>query len=178
MTGLGRVLLALMVVSAHSAQATEIGWLETTRVGKVTTPQDLAEADRVALADGAWKPTAEQTVEARDALKNYLGLKDAPSLKRTRRPINDEALRRSVQARGLDAYLIRIQGVIGVDPARTQVADIDGKRLIQMYGYCEVYSDSWKSSGHFVFDGGDCYFDALYDPEAKAIVSFYVNGLA
>jgi hypothetical protein len=56
----------------------------------------------------------------------------------------------------------------------------DGKELIYVNAFCSGYfeEDSWKREFIFVFDGGSCFFQVVYDPKKKTIIEFSVNGSA
>lgn len=137
-------------------------------------PADAAESDRLSLAQGAWTPTATQIEQALTAVERFVALKDAPSLWAGKQKLlgGPETLR----GRDLRRYYVRARGIIGSDPQHALAADVNGKPMVEMYAFCEVRSDAWKSVGYYIWDGGDCYFDALYDPSTKAVVSLRVNG--
>lgn len=54
---------------------------------------------------------------------------------------------------------------------------LNGKKVIYLNAFCD-YFDYWKTSIVFVFDGGQCFFQATYDLERDKFISFSVNGEA
>ena len=54
---------------------------------------------------------------------------------------------------------------------------LSGNKVIYVNAFCD-YFDYWKTTFVFVFDGGQCFFQATYDPESDKFVSFGVNGEA
>lgn len=53
--------------------------------------------------------------------------------------------------------------------------NLSGKKVIYVNAFCN-YFDYWKTTFVFVDDGGQCFFQATYDPESDKFVSFSVNG--
>jgi hypothetical protein len=56
-----------------------------------------------------------------------------------------------------------------------------GKKHIFLNAFCSSVfypSDYWKSHFVLVMDGGECYFQAIYDPAEKQFTSVWVNGYA
>ena len=54
-----------------------------------------------------------------------------------------------------------------------------GKRLIYVNGLCDPDGTPyWMTDFVSVTDGGDCYFQATYDPVARAFTECHVNGFA
>ena len=57
----------------------------------------------------------------------------------------------------------------------------DGQRSIRLGGACSsqgVKADELKKRFRLVFDGGTCFFDATYDPEAGRFLDFAFHGYA
>ena len=52
---------------------------------------------------------------------------------------------------------------------------LDGKKVIFVNAFCHSF-DYWKKTYVFVFDGGQCFFQATFDPETGNFLSFSVNG--
>ena len=52
---------------------------------------------------------------------------------------------------------------------------LNGKKVIYVNAFCHSF-DYWKKTFVFVFDGGQCFFQATFDPEADKFLSFSVNG--
>ena len=57
---------------------------------------------------------------------------------------------------------------------------IVGKRQILLNAFCDAGGpkDYWRSQVVFVLDGGECYFQASYDPATKSFTSLSINGEA
>ena len=55
----------------------------------------------------------------------------------------------------------------------------DGRRLIKANGFCnrELFAKA-SSSWILVLDGGECFFEATYDPATRTIESFGFHGVA
>ena len=51
-------------------------------------------------------------------------------------------------------------------------------RLIYINGFCDAFSQDWKETLVFVMDGGDCFYQAVYDPTADRFLECYVNGVS
>ncbi len=57
----------------------------------------------------------------------------------------------------------------------------DGRRSIRLGGACSsqgVKAEELKKRSRLVFDGGTCFFDATYDPEAGRFLDFAFHGYA
>lgn len=57
----------------------------------------------------------------------------------------------------------------------------DGQRLIRLGGACSlqgVKAEALRKRFRVVFDGGTCFFDANYDPEAGRFLDFAFHGYA
>jgi len=55
----------------------------------------------------------------------------------------------------------------------------NGKKQIYINAFCEQYwsqKEDWRSKFVFVFDGGNCYFQILFDPTTNEFTNFVVNG--
>jgi len=52
---------------------------------------------------------------------------------------------------------------------------LNGKKVIYINAFSHSF-DNWKNTLVFVFDGGQSFFQATFDPEANKFVSFSVNG--
>lgn len=51
-----------------------------------------------------------------------------------------------------------------------------GERKIYVNGLCQVDDDSWMSRPMIVLDGGNCYFEAIYNVEDHTFERFQFNG--
>jgi hypothetical protein len=54
----------------------------------------------------------------------------------------------------------------------------DGVPLIYTNFFCVDEFDYWLESMVFVMDGGECFFQVLYDPAADSFSRLRVNGFA
>ncbi len=55
----------------------------------------------------------------------------------------------------------------------------NGKMQIYINGFCEQYwsrGKDWQSRFVFVLDGGNCYFQILFDPTTNEFTNFLING--
>jgi len=43
-------------------------------------------------------------------------------------------------------------------------------------GFCRVDDDTWLSHPYIVMDGGNCYFQAIYNVEDQTFERFQFNG--
>jgi hypothetical protein len=123
-----------------------------------------------------WPPTQHQGDAALASLKAYLAAPDQPSqwAGKTRETVLEKRERAAVLAR-MGSYSIRIMGKVSqAQPALA--ADVAGKKIVQLNGFCRAENSDWKSPGFLVMDGGACYFNADYDSQTDAIVHFGING--
>jgi hypothetical protein len=114
-----------------------------------------------------WDPSAQQGAAAYAALQAYLrtpdvGLDGWPETARQR------------IANTLPAYSLRITGIT-ISPIEGP-----GRKLVNLEGVCAEAAQQadWRRPDFAVLDGGDCFFDAMYDPQSDAIVGFQPHGLA
>jgi hypothetical protein len=56
--------------------------------------------------------------------------------------------------------------------------EVDRTRKILINGFCDAGGTNWYRTPMFVLDGGDCYFNAIFDVESGEIDSFAFNGSA
>jgi len=54
----------------------------------------------------------------------------------------------------------------------------NGRKVIFANFFCEAFSINWKAVPVAVEDGGDCFFNVLYDPASAAFSDFRINGEA
>jgi hypothetical protein len=75
-----------------------------------------------------------------------------------------------LRVRSLATYTVQYQGHL-----------VDGKRLVRLAGACAAPGrtpDDLVRQWMVVFDGGDCFFDAEFDPVLTRFVSFSFHGYA
>ncbi len=56
-----------------------------------------------------------------------------------------------------------------------------GKVIIYVNAFCKYYADrghKWRIEFVYVQDGGPCYFQVWYDPQAKVFTRLAINGEA
>jgi hypothetical protein len=82
---------------------------------------------------------------------------------------NQEYEDKNIQAPNLESYTIQYQGT-----------ESGLKRVVSILGACEVRvpSDLLTRQWYQVFDGGECFFEATYDPESKKLTEFFFHGRA
>jgi hypothetical protein len=87
--------------------------------------------------------------------------------------IQAEASRRQrlEKVRPMDAYTVQYQGRMK-----------DGERSIRLAGACSILpgvtADDLKAHFYRMSDGGNCFFDAIYDPARHRFTSFSFHGYA
>jgi hypothetical protein len=57
----------------------------------------------------------------------------------------------------------------------------EGRRIVRLSGACRVFGKSanaLRSEFLVVFDGGNCFFQATYDPVQRRFTEFGFNGVA
>ncbi len=104
---------------------------------------------------GKWDVPLEVAMDAAAAIKAS-AIDNAP---RNRRPMRD-----------ISAYTVQYQGVV-----------VDGARLVRLSGACSLWGrtpESLRDGWLVIADGGDCYYDATYDPASKRITSIRAHGHA
>lgn len=67
----------------------------------------------------------------------------------------------------LDEYTRQYAGIV-----------LDGKRVIYANYFCNTAGMDWKKNFVLVMDGGECYFQLMYDPGSGAYFDLRVNGEA
>lgn len=88
----------------------------------------------------------------------------------------EATLEAAVVAHATESHHIRIRnGLTGYNRRYVGVV-IGDQRLIEINGFCATFRDWQGPVG--VDDGGDCFFDAWYDPEADTITRVSINGVA
>jgi hypothetical protein len=53
-----------------------------------------------------------------------------------------------------------------------------GRKVIFVNFFCDAFNSNWKAAPVVVEDGGDCFFNVLYDPTAAAFSDLRINGEA
>ena len=54
----------------------------------------------------------------------------------------------------------------------------NGEQKIYINGFCDAFHMNWQTEPVFVDDGGECYFNAVYNTETYELESFNFNGEA
>ncbi len=144
------VLSALLLASVGSTSAKEPG--VTDPQGIIFTAEQIGSQKFVTAPGPYWTPSQEQVDKLEKKLPAYL--KD--QLKSHSEPLRID----------LSKYKRQYFGY-----------SLNGKKVIYVNAFCD-YFDYWKTTFVFVFDGGQCFFQAAYDPETYKFLSFSVNGEA
>ncbi len=55
---------------------------------------------------------------------------------------------------------------------------VDGRRLIEVNGFCDPHGTDWTSEPVVVLDGGACYYRATWDVDGGEFLALTVNGEA
>jgi hypothetical protein len=109
----------------------------------------------------AWMPTVEQVADAERRLPAYLAGAN-PRLPSTCDPDTPPRI-----AARLDQYARQYFGIVS-----------EGRRVLFINCLPVDSRSDWRVRPVFVCDGGDAYFQLLYDPELMAFTSMSVNGEA
>jgi hypothetical protein len=76
-----------------------------------------------------------------------------------------------VHTRDVSDFYVQLQGL-----------SENGRSIVRLSGACSLLGDdaveSLDRAWYEVYDGGDCFFDALFDPASKRLVRFGFNGNA
>jgi hypothetical protein len=120
-----------------------------------TVAQSATPAKWYEVSGGTW------TVDSAEVTRMASKLQDAGDASRGTKTSRTKALSK---------YVVQYQGM---GPAT--------KRQVRLSGSCD-YDDrsplELKKNFFNVMDGGDCYFDAVYDVQTQRFVGFLFNGVA
>ena len=123
---------------------------------------------------GLWRPTMDQAVAAREALRKFL------ATGRTSNRWSED--RRLEVARNFDTYILQVEGVRRPTGNRFYDSDGNGPKQIHIDGFCpqivEETGDRVYRDQLIVSDGGSCIFQAEYDLQTESITLFQTNGYA
>jgi hypothetical protein len=50
------------------------------------------------------------------------------------------------------------------------------EELIFANFFCETHGEDWRETAVVVLDGGDCYFQVIYNADANVYSSLWING--
>ena len=78
--------------------------------------------------------------------------------------VQDEAISEKEKLPAWSTYAFQYQG-----------RQVGGRKVIYVNGFCHIPDYAAKRMV-VVFDGGSCYFSALYDVESKAYTNVRFNG--
>jgi hypothetical protein len=161
-------LSALMLLLPAGVAASPEG--ATPRIYVVEPAAHPAAAD-----NGLWRPAAEDVERARKALITYLSVAHSTPdpaqswYERSRPEIRDK----------IDTYLLQFAGVRKGEGRLYYSTQGDGPKAILVTGLCHPLDEVRLTSGIVtIFDGGSCFFTAVYDPVEDRIDKFQVNGFA
>jgi len=110
----------------------------------------LAVGSWLHVPGGAWDPSAKNVADAGAALRSY---------------VTQQASLQHLQLSNWSTYSFQYQGT-----------EVSGHRLVYINAFCSPPPADAKSHMVVVFDGGPCYFSALYDPRTKKFVGINFNG--
>ena len=121
---------------------------------------------------GFWRPTMDQAVAAREALRKFLA-----TGRKTGRWSED---RRIEVARNFHTYILQVEGVRKPTGNRFYDSDGNGSKQIHIDGFCPQIVEQVGGRVYreqlLVNDGGSCIFQAMYDPRTRTITFFQTNG--
>ncbi len=124
-----------------------------TTTPSIPNPQPIA--DRVILTDGAFTPDAASIQVLESLLPDYLA-RQQDKFNKLKLPIVER----------LATYRLQYWGEVQ-----------DGKQMIFVNAFCTDIPN-WRTQQVLVLDGGDCFFNVLYDPATKTFSHLSVNGEA
>jgi hypothetical protein len=124
--------------------------------GVIFTKEQTAAAEYFQKGKDSWTPTNKQIEELENLFPEYISNYNVASAKEI--------------YKNLSTYKRQYLGFTE-----------NGEQLIFINAFCEHKwkdNDKWKSQFVFVFDGGDCYFQAIYNPSKHKFEKLFVNGVA
>lgn len=120
-------------------------------LAQAAAAQDLPNWYQV--SGGQWEVPIETAMDASAAIKTS-AIDDAP---KNRRPMRD-----------VSHYTVQYQGFVA------------GKaRMVRLSGACSLWGrkpEQLRADWLVVADGGECYYDAIYDPAVKRITAIRTHG--
>jgi hypothetical protein len=119
------------------------------------TPMAQEPVDGVILSDGPFTPDAATIAELESLLPNFLA-QNQDKFSEQKPPIVER----------LPNYKRQYWGEVA-----------DGKQMISVNALCTEL-ENWRTQRVFILDGGDCFFNLLYDPTTKSFSGLSVNGEA
>jgi hypothetical protein len=139
-------------------------------------PRYIVDAGRL-QGPGTWRPTASDVTRAEAALRKFLSDKSDGHLKWPL-PKYEEHGRDDV-ASDIENYTLQFVGARQGPGNRAYDFQGSGPPVILIAGFCNKTVEPALSK-HLVtvFDGGDCFFRAVYDPSVDGVIYFAVNGTA
>ncbi|MGD0801761.1 MAG: hypothetical protein ABR906_10630 [Terracidiphilus sp.] len=146
------VFLIVLNTCIHGQQRQQYVLLPSTETNNLANmfPKDGQEK-----IDGSWQPTKSQieTLETNITRISDLRSFGAPKGEKIEHPEN---------------YFRQYLAVVRA-----------GKNLIYVNALCEVqYNIDWRNHVAIVWDGGNCYWQAWYDPATEKFSNLYINGRA
>jgi hypothetical protein len=111
-----------------------------------------------APSTGGWAPDEAMVIEAEQALPRYLRTAAADPANASRKDA-EEILARYA------AYRRQYSGLT-----------IDGRRILVVNAFC-AWTGDWRRHPVLVLDGGNCFFQAWFDPAKRTFTLLSVNGV-
>jgi hypothetical protein len=112
----------------------------------------IAIGSWVQVPGGSWDPDPASVADAKTKLRPYA---------------TEQARLRKSKLPAWNEYTFQYHG-----------REIDGHKLIYVNAFCIDPPDDIRKQMVFVFDGGNCFFSAYYDPINKTFTSIRFNGYA
>ncbi len=135
----------------------EAGWqpVSTNGVSGVIVPeqnvQDLTSWGTDGPIEGVWTPEEADIVALESRIEDTAAGSRSPSA--------------GPKPDSLNSYVRQYGGITE-----------GGERKIFVSGFCHVDDDSWLSHAYIVMDGGNCFFQAVYNVEDHEFERFQFNG--
>lgn len=134
--------------------------IETETVSGIIFTADMTAAELAWLdepADGSWMPTVEEVMGLEAGLADYLQAEDVLVWPVGKPPLWER----------LPDYTRQYFGLMQ-----------EGKRLIYGNYFCDPFNSPWQEMPVVVADGGDCYFQVVYNVDTQIFMQLTVNGEA
>ena len=146
------VLLVFLNICAHGQQEQRFVLLPASEARSLAEMYPEEGPDKI---DGDWQPTKLQIENLEANLHHLSDLRSfgAPKGEKIERP---------------EQYFRQYLAVVR-----------DGQNLIYINSFCQTqYVSNWRNHIAIVMDGGNCFWQAWYDPATEKFLSLYINGRA
>jgi hypothetical protein len=145
---------------------------------RLPSPANVGE-DFEVVKTGDFEGVIVPREKAKDFMKAFSGIEEKESWT----PGKDDVLKLEEK---IESYLKKAAAKMSPN-LWTKLADYkrqyigimrNGRRVIFANFFCDAFQADWKSSLVAVEDGGDCFFNILYNPGSAAFSDLRINGEA